>query len=334
LTPPADVAALPEPLAPLATRPDAPPETPPRRGNRLTSGPAAIVLAAAIWSTVGPAMAFLPAGVSPPAVAAARMAVGGVLFVLLAGGRSMLGDLRATRHGPALAATASVAMAGYQASYVTAMHLTGVAIGTVVSMTSIPLFSGLLAALTRRRRPSRMWLAATGSAVAASALLAGSAGGHGHGMSAPGVLCGLAAGFAYAVFTMSCHAAIRRGCPSRSMMAASFVGAGVLMSPLLVTAAGWLASPVGVAVVGYLAAVVTVGAYVLFGRGLECTSATTAATLVLVEPAFATVIGLVVLREPVTARTLLGLAAMALALTLFTIPSRRRRRRAVRGRRA
>ncbi|MFB9415886.1 DMT family transporter [Dactylosporangium matsuzakiense] len=297
--------------------------------RRRRTAPFAIVLAAAAWSTVGPAMAFLPASASPPGVVAARMAAGGALFVVVAGGRSMVRDVRATPRGVLLAVTAAVAMAGYQTAYVTAMHLNGVAVGTVVSMTSIPLFGGLLVAVTSGRRPSRVWLAATGAAAGASALLAGGA--DGRGLSALGVLCGLAAGLAYAVFTMASHTVIRRGCPSRSMMAAAFAGAGVLMSPLLVTARAWLATPSGVAVVGYLATVATVGAYVLFGRGLEGTPATTAATLVLVEPAFATVIGLLLLHEPATARTLAGLAAMALALALFTVRPRRAGRRPVRG---
>jgi DME family drug/metabolite transporter len=160
---------------------------------------------------------------------------------------------------------------------------------------------------------------ATGLAVTATVLLVG--GGHGRRADVSGVACGLVAGCAYAVFTLACSTAIRRGCDSRSVMAASFLGAGVLMSPLILAAGGrWVCTPAGAAVIGYLALIATVGAYLLYGRGLESTPATTAATLTLTEPAIATLIGLLLLRERITPGVLLGLFAMAVALIMFARP--------------
>ena len=190
-------------------------------------------------------------------------------------------------------------------------------------MASVPVFAGLIG-LAGRGRPSRRWLAATPPAIAGGVLLAltGSAG----RPVASGVCWALAAGASYAVFTAASATVIRRGVEPRTVMAAVFLAAGLILSPVLLTLpSGWLATGPGLAVLGYLVAVSTVGAYLLYGFGLRTTAATTASTLTLAEAAGAAVIGLLLLHEPVTGARCAGLLLVAVALLLLTVPSRRRR---------
>ena len=293
----------------------------PSRTPHPAAGPAAIVAAALIWGTNGLAASLLPAGSPAPAVAAARLLAGGVL--LLALGRpgrvwAVLGH-RATRRPLAVAA---VAMAVYQASYFAALDRAGVAVGSVVAMAAVPVFAGLIAAVRGRGGTSRTWLAATSLAVAGGVLLGL---GRPDGRPLPaGVLCALLAGASYAIFTTACAAAIRRGADSGTSMAAVFLLAGLLLAPVLVAApTGWLFTGRGAGVIGYLAAVSTVGAYLLYGRGLRTVGVATASTLTLAEGACATVIGVLVLHEPLTTRSLTGLLLLVAALLLLTMRLRR-----------
>ncbi|GGJ97274.1 hypothetical protein GCM10010123_29100 [Pilimelia anulata] len=281
-------------------------------------GVPAVLLAAALWATVGPAAALLPDGTDPLAVGAARMLGGGVLFALLGCRPAALRRLRAIPDALPVVLVAAGGMAIYQGCYFSAMHLTGVAVGSVVTATSTPIFTGLAAVLLRRGRPGRRWYLGTALAVAANAcLVLGPGGGT---VSAAGVLCGLAGGAAYAGFATACGVAVGKGAASPTVMAVSLLGAGLAMTPLVaLTGVGWLAAPGALIVVGYLAAAGTVGAYLLFGRGLERTAPATATSLALIEPALAALLGLLLLRETPGASTAAGLLVMAAALAAFTL---------------
>jgi uncharacterized membrane protein len=95
--------------------------------------------------------------------------------------------------------------------------------------------------------------------------------------------------------------------------------AGLLLCPALVLAPpAWLATPRGLLIAGYLATVTTAGTYLAYGWGLRTTSLDTVATLLLAEPAVATLLGVAVLREPHTRWTWCGLALIGAALTTLS----------------
>jgi len=292
-----------------------------RAGAIATTGGPAVVLAALAWSTNGPAAEVLPGGASPVAVAAMRM-LGGGLLLLLSCGTRRIRSLLAGRDRLGPIAGALVAMAVYQGLYFIALRMTGVAVGTVIVMVSIPVFVGLYTFVIGRGRPSARWLLATTLALAGSGCLAFSKGGA-HGAHPVGALCALCAGMAYAVFVMISARGIRAGGDARATMAVVLSGAGILLSPaLLVTSLGWLGTGRGIAGIGYIALVPTMVAYILYGRGLRVLAATTASTLLLVEPASAAVLGIVVLHETATSRSYLGLVLVGAALVALCLRGR------------
>ncbi|MBN3585837.1 EamA family transporter, partial [Algoriphagus aestuarii] len=65
----------------------------------------------------------------------------------------------------------SLALALFQYSFFTSVRLTGVAVGTVVTIGSSPIFTGLLESIFLRTRPTRQWFVATSLAVIGCALL-------------------------------------------------------------------------------------------------------------------------------------------------------------------
>jgi len=111
-------------------------------------------------------------------------------------------------------------------------------------------------------------------------------------------------------------------------MGVIFGGGAVLVLPVLLTSSmQWLTLPRGVAVAVHLAMVTTFLAYRLFGYGLSHTTAQTATTLTLAEPAVATLLGMVVLGQRLPALSWCGLGVLAIGLALLTLPASSLRRR-------
>jgi len=106
---------------------------------------AQVLGAAVLFGTTGTAQALGPAGTTPLGVGAVRLALGGavLLGVLpLLGGRS--GRAVALWRSP-LGLAAGVCTALYQLCFFAAVKTTGVALGTLLTIGSGPVFAGLLA---------------------------------------------------------------------------------------------------------------------------------------------------------------------------------------------
>jgi len=294
----------------------------------------AVLLGAAAWGSTGTAAHFAPAGATAASVGAARIALGGVLLLivslstaasrrgvrsLLAGGAGGAGGVGARDAGRfvarqrAMLVLAAAAVAGYQVCFFTAVRATGVAVGTVVAIGSAPAWAGLLTQLTGGPRPGWRWALATAAAVAGCVVLI--TGGRAGGVSPAGVVLALAAGLCYAVYAVAAGRMISTGSAESAVMGLIFGGAAVLLAPVLAaTPSGWLLSVRGLAVVGYLGVVTTVLAYLLYGRGLRTVPVPTATTLGLAEPAVAAMLGLIVLHERLTGAAIAGLILIGLAL--------------------
>lgn len=256
-----------------------------------------VVAAATLFGTTGTSQALGPSGTTPLGVGAARLVIGGagLVVVLPRVGGSRRGALRllGTRWG----LLAGVMTAAYQVCFFAGVARAGVALGTLVTIGSGPILTGLLSWVLLRERPTRSFLLATGLAVAGLALLTLD-GAERSGVDTSGLLLALLSGLGYALYTIAARRLIVTGAPSAEVMAAAFGLGGVLLLPVLLTQPlGWLATASGVAMALWLGLATTTVAYVLFGRGLRHLPAGPVTTLVLAEPVVATVLGVVVLGE-------------------------------------
>src|SRR5690625_1607378 len=124
---------------------------------RQSLAPYMILFAAMLWGTAGTAKAFAP-DVDSISMGAVRLAVGGLLLMLAA-----VLTRRITFSGwpvrPLL--IGGLAMALFQPFFFSAVELTGIAVGTVVSIGSAPVFSGLIEWLIFKIRPARVWWLST-----------------------------------------------------------------------------------------------------------------------------------------------------------------------------
>ena len=184
-------------------------------GARI-SGIVALVLASILWGTTGTTATFLPDDVSPLAIGAATMGIGGAL--LLATAPRLSGGVL---HDPIARRWCALGAAGvvvYPLAFYSGMDLVGVAVGNVVALGSGPVFTALLEGIVERAPLSGRWLGSTALAVVGIALLTGGREEGGQtGSVVTGVLgvgLGLLAGLAYALYTPRrgrSGPAIRRG---------------------------------------------------------------------------------------------------------------------------
>ena len=289
--------------------------------NRSAAGIVALLLASLLWGTTGTSASFLPHDVSPLAVGASTMGIGGLLL-FVTGPRLSLGVLR-DRQARRWAALGAIGVFVYPLAFYSAMNLAGVAVGNVVALGSGPVFAAVYEWLGERHPLSRRWAVSTGLAVLGIVGLAlgrqASSGGIPAG-TLPGVGLGLLAGAAYALYAYASSRAIQAGQPSRGVMGAMFgLGAVLLVPVLLITGAPLLQSWTTVGIAGYLAIGPMFVAYLLFGIGLRTVRSSAATTITLLEPVVATILAVTVVGERLSpigwCGLLLVLAGLALLVT-------------------
>ncbi len=281
----------------------------------------ALVLASVLWGTTGTSATFLTGEVTPVAIGATTMTLGGaLLFVTSARGSVAILRDRAQR-GWVIAAAAGMTI--YPLTFYASMDLAGVAIGNVVSLGSGPLFAALLEWRISGQSLTRRWMLSTAIALSGVTLLV--VGGHGAGSvvdpaTVPvGVALGFAAGAGYALFTFASGQIVRAGHPGRATMGAAFGLAALPLSAVtLGTAAPLVSSALNVGIASYLAIGPMFLAYVLFARALRELRSSTVTVVTLLEPLVATVLAVVIVGERLEATGWLGLALILVGVTVLS----------------
>lgn len=287
------------------------------RSSRAT---VAVLGAAALFGTSASSQALLTPDAPGPSVAAMRLLVGAAGLVALvlwrSGGRSLVVLWRTP-----LVWVMGATVAGYQALFFLGAGLTGVAIGTLVSLAFAPFLAGVLGWMLREGAPGWLWLVATVVAVVGVALLVRDPADRADGL---GILCALGAGACYAVYTVLGVRLTRDGHPSSSVLASSFAIGAVLLLPFAVTSSWWVSGR-GVIEVLWLGIATTTVAYLLFGLGLRSLQPGHIATLNLLEPVVATVLAVLVLGESLGGLGWVGVVLVLVALAVVGVGSTSRR---------
>lgn len=290
-----------------------------RAGGILT-----LLVTSVLWGTTGTAAAQAP-DVSPLAIGAASLGIGGLLQAVVGFGalRRAAGQLR--RQLP-MVLLGAVGVLIYPLAFYSSMHLGGVALGTVVSLGSAPLFSGLLERIVDSVRLSRRWYLAATLGITGSVLLGFSRSAQPStdpGQIATSCLLGLLAGASYALYSWATGRLLAQGVDRGAAVGAVFGLGGVLLMPVLIlTGAPLLASTSNLAVAAYLALVPMFVGYLLFGLALARVSASTATTVTLSEPAVAAALAVWVLGERLGWAGWVGMALIGAALGVLVARSR------------
>ncbi|MEB4615383.1 DMT family transporter [Leucobacter sp. M11] len=277
-----------------------------------------LVLAASLlWGTTGTAATLAPE-VSPLAIGAVALGIGGLLQAAVAG-RSLRSALPLLRRRWPIVLAGGLGVFAYPLAFYSSMHLAGVTIGTVVSLGSAPVFAVLLEWAVDRTRPSRRWALAAGLGLLGMALLSvagGEVGGQAGG-AVPGTALGLLAGASYAGYAWAAHRLIGPGVSSRAAMGAVFGLGGLLLIPvLLATGAPLIASWRAFGVGAYMALVPMFLGYLLFGVALRHLDASTATVLTLSEPVIAALLAAAVVGERLSPLGGVGMVLIGASLAL------------------
>ncbi|MGI6783436.1 MAG: DMT family transporter [Aminivibrio sp.] len=280
----------------------------------VSRGAIFVLMGAVLWGTTGTSQALAPEGATPMAVGALRIVIGGGALLIVA---LLRGSFAGGGKWPLLpTAVAILATAAYQPLFFTGVAMTGVAVGTLITLASCPVITGVLGYFFFRERPSGRWYISSVLALAGCALLTLSGGGA-EAADPAGMFFSLGAGFSYSVFVLGSKRLLRdRGADAVNGLV--FSAAGLLLLPALaVSPPLWLLQPEGVLVAAHLGLIATALAYYLFLKGLTTIPASTGVTLTTAEPLTASLLGVFLLGERLSAAGAAGAAMLFLGLGLL-----------------
>ncbi|MEO9944868.1 EamA family transporter [Paraglaciecola sp.] len=310
--------------------------------NNATGAVICIIIACSLWATTGTAANFAPS-INPLAIGAFAMGAAGLLLLITAF-KTVLKERVKLIKVPVLLVLGGISIAIYPLAFYSSMKLAGVAIGTMVSLASAPFFSIVFERLINKKIISLRWMVSFAFGVLGVALIAMGKQSHGQQtlinnteylrLSAThfGVILGLIAGLAYAVYAWAGKQMIDQGISSNASMASMFGFASVLLLPsLFITGDNLFATPTNTVVSIYMAVVPMFIGYLLFGYGLRHIEASKATLLTLLEPVLATLLAVIVVGEKFNSWGWLGmvLILVCLALQIVRVPIKLGGRQAV-----
>ncbi|MEZ9259446.1 DMT family transporter [Vibrio splendidus] len=296
------------------------------RVNEFQTGTLAILFASILWGTTGTAASFAP-DLSPLAIGAFSMGVGGLMQAGLAY-RKILFAFDKLLQNKRLLTVSALALAVYPLAFYSSMKLSGVAIGTVISIATAPFFSALLECLiSKKNNINKRWLTSFAIGVVGIGLLvfseSSSTNESGDDLKLLGIALGLVAGLCYAIYSWATKALIDKGIESQAAMGSIFgLGATLLLPTLWFTGENLFSSQINVLVISYLTLIPQCLGYVAFSFGLRHVTASRANLLTLFEPVVAAVLAVCVVGELIPFIGWLGMFLIVLCLLIQSKPSK------------
>jgi DME family drug/metabolite transporter len=285
-------------------------------------GPGAVLAAAGLWGTVGPAQVLADAPLGPAALGGWRLLLGGAL--LAAWSLRRRGALRGLgrREAWPWILLAALATGVFQAAFLASVQHLGAALATAVALGTAPAATGVLATVWTGERLGARWVVGATTTVAGCVLLLAPSGGSA-AIGVGGLALGVLAGGCYGAYTVAAKRLSTAGVdPIGAVAVTLLLGALVLLPSVAADTAGLGAGATWL-LIGWLAIGATGAAYWLFVRGLRGTRASTAGVLSLLEPLVAAVLGVAVLGERLTGTTAVGAVVLLAGVALAAVPGRR-----------
>ncbi|EPM7858161.1 DMT family transporter [Vibrio alginolyticus] len=286
-------------------------------------GTLSILFASTLWGTTGTAASLAP-DVNALAIGAFSMGIGGFMQACLSA-KSLKRDFRKVVHKKKTLLVSIIALATYPLAFYSSMRFAGVAIGTVVSISTAPFFSALLECLfSRNQTITKRWMMSFAIGVIGITLLLASESSANslfdHDMKHWGVLLGLLAGLTYAIYSWGVKAMIDHGIESQTAMGSVFGIGGVLLLPtLFITGDNLFASSTNTTVMLYMALIPMGLGYVAFGFGLRFVTASGASILTLFEPVIAAALAVAIVGEEIS---FIGWVGITLTLVCLFLQSK------------
>ncbi|MEK4094006.1 EamA family transporter [Viridibacillus sp. FSL R5-0477] len=276
-----------------------------------------VLLAAVLWGTVGTTQTFLTDGINPLTVAMMRSAVGGGTLLIIA---TLMRKIKFRHWAWKYTFFAALSMALFQPLFFSSVRLTGVAIGTVVTIGSSPVFAGLIDWLYFKNKPTRTWGVATLLAIVGCVLLFVN---KGEATINPiGIAMALCAGTAFAIYTHVSKALMEKE-EAMPAVAMTFSISALLLCPIsLIYGIEWVGQGANWLPLAFMGVFGTSIAYLLFLTGLQKISSSSAVTLSLGEPLTATILGVFLVGEYLSVTSWFGVAMLLGGILVITFGGR------------
>ncbi|WP_329341557.1 DMT family transporter [Streptomyces sp. NBC_00663] len=300
-------------------------------GLPLGRGLLCLIVAGVAWGTAGAAgsLVYRTSDMGPVALSFWRCAIGFVLLLAVRLARSRTAVAEPLRRRALRAVVTGVGLAVFQTAYFAAVQITGLAVGTVVTLGAGPVLIALGARLALGERLGRGGVAAVAGALVGLAVLG--LGGGGTAVRPWGVLLALVSAAGYSVMTLLTRKWGRDGgadAAGTSVWAFAVTSVCLLPFALAEGLVPHTAEPARLAgLLVYIATVPTALAYALYFAGAAVVRSATVSVIMLLEPVGASVLAIVLLGEHLTTPTLLGTLLMLGSVTGLAVAETRGARR-------
>ena len=286
---------------------------------KIDRGTAVLVVLASgiLFGTTGTATLIFDVEASSTSFAAARLGVGAAGLVAVSIFQRGLPELIALWKRPRVQIM-GVSVAFYMLTFFAAVSLAGAAVASLVSISLAPLMAGAIARAFGKPWPGKTWAMATGLAAVGVVLLGLPESIEGGSNRILGAILAALAGSAYAFFTVVGAKLVDDEHHATDGLAASFSIGAVILLPFLIMDFSWLQTTKGLALALWLGLASTTLTYIMFGIGITHLAPGVVATLLLSEPAVATLLGVFVVGEPMSARGWFGCVLILLGLIMIS----------------
>lgn len=287
--------------------------------NNRNMGPVLIVLAGCFWGSMGLFVRNLTAaGFSAIQIAAIRITLAALFFAALQLVKDRAGFRISLRDLPLFLGLGIGSVLLFTVCYYTAMTMMSLSTAAILLYTS-PIWIMLMSALFFKEAMNGRKILALVLAFGGCVLVSGVSG---EAVTPVGLLFGLGAGFGYALYSILGTVALRRYSPytvTTYTFLFAAVGSWLICDPknmlqVFITAK----NPSGLLLFCCLTALVTaVIPYLTYTLGLRTVEAGKAGILATVEPIVATLVGVFVFDEPLTAFAVIGIILVLAAVVVL-----------------
>lgn len=292
---------------------------------KLDRGTAAlvVVISGVLFGTTGTTSILADVQAQPTAIGAARLIVGSIGLVAFSVYQRGISELMTLWKRPRVWIM-GLSVSSYMLSFFEAVKMAGAAVAALVAISLAPMIAGAIARAFGKPWPGKVWAFSTGLAVLGVVLLSAPNSTDSGNSKVIGALFAVIASASYAFYTVVGAQLVDDNHNATDGLAASFSIGAVLLIPFLVMDSGWIFTGRGITLALWLGLASTTLAYALFGIGLTYLAPGVVATLLLSEPATATLLGVFVLHEDMSTRGWLGCLMILIGLVMVSVYERRK----------
>lgn len=290
-----------------------------KRSNGRAAGICAVAIGTIIWGTVGPVVGLFPEGTEFQYSLVRNITGTSALWLLVLFSKN---KRRYTKQDIVPILVGGTGAALFFPLFILAFQLTGVGVAAVVSIGVAPIFVGLIAWIALRQPPGKQW--AYGTLVAVTGVVALNWPSGDNTVSILGVAFAMAAALGYSLQATGMGMISKRHTPFQCVAPMFTIGT-LFQAPLSYGRDfSFLQDPILLAGTLYGGLITVAVAYAFFIYGISRIGAATAVTVGLMEPLTASILGVALLGETVSAVGLIGSVLILAGLVVVSRPPKQK----------